>query len=196
MRQHIGLTIQRHHAGVGQQRRAGGTGKRCAEQKITVARHDKQRRVAGECRQLGLDSAGKGAAVVVAEPKAKEVAQNIQRVNLPLMGGQKGSKVGIERGGARGKVQVSQKQGTGRHRAQSKQREESRIVAANPRCRRGKDSASHPPPLSQNQPSMISAFSTTTSSSGTSWWPSRRPVLTVFIWSMTSRPSTTSPNTQ
>ncbi len=39
------------------------------------------------------------------------------------------------------------------------------------------------------------AFSITTSSSGTSWWKPELPVRTPLIWSTTSVPSTTLPNT-
>ena len=42
----------------------------------------------------------------------------------------------------------------------------------------------------------ISAFSMITSSTGTSWWKPLLPVRTARILSTTSRPSTTSPNTQ
>src|SRR5690606_118284 len=47
----------------------------------------------------------------------------------------------------------------------------------------------------QQYHSMTSARSMITSSTGTSWWPPRMVVCTPLIFSTTSMPSTTSPNT-
>ena len=81
-----------------------------AQQKIAVAGDKVHGRIGGEGGKLLRHLGGSGAVVVIARPRVKQIAQDVERGGFALPIAQKSGKQGVEAGRVVGEVQIGNEQ--------------------------------------------------------------------------------------